>query len=134
MKRRSEDIGIESCPTGVTDSPISMPSTKKLRRYVSEDSRSPSKVSWKSIVEEPCDNIPPSSDDETLYSDEGSEQTSQEIAASSVAENDTWYSVSALAAFFILSVTLIAGNSFFLETHKPNHRRPSTKKCCSTRA
>lgn len=100
MKRRSDDIGIESCPPGVTDSPISMPCTKKLRRYVSEDSRSPSKVLWKSILEEHCDNIPPSSDDETLSSDEGSEQTSQEIAASSVAENDTWYSVSALAACF----------------------------------
>lgn len=102
MKRKSDVIGIVSCLGGVTDAHIPNPCTKKLRRFVSDDSHSSSKVRWKSVLEEYFDQVPPSSDDETLSSDEESEERRQETAPSSVAENKTWYSVSAFAASILI--------------------------------
>ena len=112
MKRKSDDIGIVSCLGGVVDAHIPNPCKKKLHRYVSDDSHSSSKVKWKSVLEEYFDQVPPSFDDETLSSDEESEERRQETAPSSVAENKTWYSVSAFAAcILILFIFLDAGDS-----------------------
>lgn len=83
MKRRNFDIGIPSCPHRASDSPITTPCTKKLRRYVSEENRS-SKVRWKTVLEDRCDANSLSSDD--------SQEENKEIASSEVTESETWYS------------------------------------------
>jgi len=84
MKRRSVDIGVQSCPTRASGFPISMPCTKKLRRYVSRESRS-SKVRWKAVLEE-------HSDETSLPFDEDTKEESKDITSSTVTENETWYS------------------------------------------
>lgn len=70
-------------------SSIPIPNRKRLRRDTSSESRL-SKVRWKDVLEEQCDSASLPSNE---YSDEESEDSG---TSSTIAESETWYSVSLL--------------------------------------
>lgn len=85
MKRRNEDIGAQSCLSSDSDYALP-PSTKKLCRYVSTESRS-SKVRWKPVLED--QHV------ETRISRHRIEREGfEEFESSEVTTRDMWYSVS----------------------------------------
>lgn len=82
MKRRNEDIGIQSCLS--SNSEYALPSTKKLRRYVSTESRS-SKLRWRPVLEDQQDG--------SLVSRHRMiKEGGEELESSEVTPMDTWYS------------------------------------------
>ena len=90
VKRRNIEIG-ERC------SSIPIPHRKRLRRDTSSESRL-SKVSWKDVLEEQCG---PTSLPSNEYSDEESEDSG---TSSTIAESETWYSVSLLFLCVLLKL------------------------------
>jgi len=84
MKRMNTCIGIQSCLSRGSVSSIVMPSKKKMRRCISLDGR-PSKVTWKTAVED-------SSDTTRRAPAEYSENNSGELGSSPVAKGEIWYS------------------------------------------
>ena len=86
-KRRMTDHTVRSCLSrGSGSYSIIMPSKKKLRQCTNWDMR-PSKVSWKTTLEDQS-NVTPCTYDEC------SGEESREFKSSMVDESQTWYSVS----------------------------------------
>ena len=136
MKRRNEDIGIQSCLS--SNSEYALPSTKKLRRYVSTESRS-SKLRWRPVLEDQQDG--------SLVSRHRMiKEGGEELESSEVTPMDTWYSVSIFClnerwCFFISSRwnTLVGFFKCRCSLFKRctlcfNFRKRNISRCCSTRA
>ena len=95
LKRRNDEIGIQSCPSSNSDDPGALPCSKKLRRYVSKEVV-PSKVRWNTVIEEQLDETPIS-----CYIIRKAE--SEEAESSEVVKRETWYSVSLFPDCFSLA-------------------------------
>lgn len=90
VKRRNIEIGERR-------SSISIPNRKRLRQDTNSESRL-SRVKWKDVLEEQCEST-------SLPSNECSDEESEDSGTSStIAESETWYSVSLLFLCVLIKI------------------------------